>query len=1185
MHTDSAFMGTDDLLAINERLSQTLQSGSQLAFDWLIPGDRLHFTSGVPENFRHVTLNGINNSINLHQLMHDDDKDTFQFAVRDTINLDKNPSGILQHLQLRLRDTRVGWRWVEMSGMVVERDIDGRAVRCVGMFTDISARKEAEQRAARLLDLYSALRRTIHAILHMQNPESLFPEICRIAVEHANFHIATIRLLDPKTGLLNVVASHGFDQPQFEAVEVSIDPEKDTGRGPSGIAIRENRPSICNDFFGSVFPDLWKKVALELNLNSFASFPFWRGGDPIGVLILYSSEKNYFDDALVDLLQEMMRELSFALDNFDQEKRRAAMEIALAESEKLKDAIFLASLDCIVSFDDTGRIVDINPAAERTFGYRRREAIGRQLADLLIAPESRDLQRRNIAELLTTGDSPMINRRVELMATHASGMTFPIEIAVAPIEIADKRLFSAYIRDISELKQSQAILRDSEARYRQIIELSPDAIFVHRKNKFLLVNEACVKQLGMKNAEELLGKDVLPFVHPDYHEVVMARVRQLPTGLTNQAMFNDEVWVRADGTEFHAEIAATKFYYLGVPAIQNVMRDITTRKMTEQLQLAQNRILGMVASGLPLQEILLTLSRFVETHSTQGLCSIQIMDAGSALLHPPIAAGLPEEFCSAIGSVHTAAGDGCFSAAVRRRQRVTSVDMAKDPLWAPWRDLAVRHGLLACTSWPILGKQKKILGALSLYYRETHAPDTQELELADIAANLAGIAIENKQSEDRIRFLAHYDELTSLPNRSLFNQLLNHAMKSAQRHQSKLAVLFIDLDRFKNINDTLGHDAGDFALREFSKRVRGCMRGADTLARMGGDEFYVLIEELSDGGYASTVAQKILCEASQPFFIHGQECHLSASIGIAIYPDDGLDARSLLKTADIAMYRAKADGKNAFHFYAPGKNIHTIERLTLESQMRRAIDSGEFVLHYQPKIELATGRITGVEALVRWQHPEHGLLPPARFIPLAEETRLIIPLSIQILRIACRDALAINAGGADAIHMAVNLSPRQLDDGGFIDSIQSLLTDTGMPPHLLQLEITESMVMHNPEQAVVIMNQLRAMGIRLDIDDFGTGYSSLANLKRFPVYSLKIDQSFVKDIPVGPNDTAITKAIIAMGHSMSMRVVAEGVETVEQMEALRAFGCDDFQGFYFSRPVPLDEFLQLQKNHVAADWI
>jgi diguanylate cyclase (GGDEF)-like protein/PAS domain S-box-containing protein len=770
------------------------------------------------------------------------------------------------------------------------------------------------------------------------------------------------------------------------------------------------------------------------------------------------------------------------------------------------------------------------------------------------------------------------------MARHAGGMTFPIEIAVAPIPVGDRHMFSAYIRDISELKQSQAILRDSEARYRQIIELSPDAIFVHRKNRFLLVNEACVKLLGVESADDLLGKDVLPFVHPDYQEMVMARARALPMGLTNQSTFNDEIWMRADGTEFHAEIAATKFYYLGVPAIQNVMRDITSRKVSEQLQLAQNRILGMVASGLPLQDILLTLSRFVETHSRQGLCAIQIMDADSMLLHPPIAAGLPEDFIAAIGSVHVSAGDGCFSAAVRRRQRVTSVDMAKDPLWAHWRDTAVRHGLQSCTSWPILGKQKKILGALSLYYRETHAPDAQELELADIAASLAGIAIENKQSEDRIRFLAHYDELTSLPNRSLFNQLLNHAMKSAQRHQSKLAVLFVDLDRFKNINDTLGHDAGDVALREFSKRVRAGMRASDTVARMGGDEFYVLIEELADGSYAATVAQKILHEASQPFFIHGQECHLSASIGIAIYPDDGMDARSLLKNADIAMYRAKADGKNAFHFYAPDKNIHTLERLTLESQMRRAIDNGEFTLHYQPKVELATGRITGVEALVRWQHPEHGLLPPARFIPLAEETRLIIPLSMEILRLACRDALTMNAHSPVPVQIAVNLSPRQLDDSGFIDNVQSLLAETALPPHLLQLEITESMVMQNPEQAVVVINALRAIGIRFDIDDFGTGYSSLANLKRFPVYSLKIDQSFVKDIPTGPNDTAITKAIIAMGHSMNMRVVAEGVETIEQMKALRAFGCDEFQGYYFSRPLPLTAFLQLQKSHDPSAW-
>ena len=448
-----------------------------------------------------------------------------------------------------------------------------------------------------------------------------------------------------------------------------------------------------------------------------------------------------------------------------------------------------------------------------------------------------------------------------------------------------------------------------------------------------------------------------------------------------------------------------------------------------------------------------------------------------------------------------------------------------------------------------------------------------------MSTNLAGIAIEKKESDDRIRFLAHYDEMTSLPNRALFNQILNHAMEVAHRHQKKMAVLFVDLDRFKIINDTFGHGAGDQTLQEMADRMRACLRKSDTVARMGGDEFYILLEELVEVEYASAVAQKILNEASRPFYIGQQECLLTASIGIAIYPDDGDDAMTLLKNSDIAMYRAKADGKNGYQYYSASKNIHTVGRLALESQLRHAIENHEFILHYQPKVELASGRITGVEALVRWQHPDLGLLTPNYFVPLAEETRLIVPLSKKVLRTACRDAVIINAAARQPVPVAVNLSVRQLDDGEFLNDLKDLLAETGLKPDLLHFEITESMVMHNPEQSVRIMAELQAMGIRLDIDDFGVGYSSLAYLKRFPVYGLKIDRSFIQDIPADQNDSAITLAIIAMGHSMGLRVIAEGVETVEQLEALRGFGCDEFQGYYFSRPIPVDAFLRLRAAH------
>ncbi|HJU70299.1 MAG TPA: EAL domain-containing protein [Paucimonas sp.] len=1173
----------DSLEARNERLSLTLQSSNQLAFDWLIEEDQLQFTSGIPCNFSDVPLAAITTTAELRRILHQDDwllmREPILAALKNTGKL----PGTFQHLPMRLADASLGWRWVEMSGTVVQRDAAGRAIRAVGMLTDISARKQAERQAIRLGNLYVALRRTNHAILRMQQPEMLFEEICRIAVKHGEFHLASIRQFNPATRLLEQVASYGSDSSAFQALEVSVDSDQESGQGPSGTAFRENRPQICNDLFGLRFSQIWKNVARELGLNSFASFPFCREGRPVGVLVLYSVEKNFFDHALIGLLQEMTQEISFALDNFEQQIRRTAMELALAESEKRKDAIFRASLDCIVSFDDTGNLIDFNPAAERTFGYQRDAIIGQPLADLLIAPESRERQKQGIAQFLATGGSPLVNRRAELRAMRADGTLFPIEIAVAPIQLADKRIFTAYIRDITELKESQATLQESEARYRQIVRLSPEAMYIHFKGRFSIVSDALVRLFGASDASVLLGKEVLPFLHPDYRKLAAFHVRQLKLDAARPMVFNDTVWLRLDGTPFNAELSASKFLYMGKPAIQVVVRDITARKRAEELQLAQNSILHMIASGAVLANILATLGKFIEARSEQWLCAVQILNTEGTLLRTAAAPSLPAGYQELIATMPIASSGCAFGTAVSRRQPVSTVSANDDPLWATQSGAMTAHGLRAGFLRPILGRNNKTLGVLSLYHREPRAPGAVELQLIEIAAHLAGIAIENKEADDRIRFLAHYDEMTALPNRVLFNQILNHAMKNALRHARKLAVLFVDLDRFKNINDTLGHDAGDLALQEFARRMRICLREADTLARMGGDEFFILIEDLEEGEYAAAVAQKILDQAAIPFAICGQECHLTGSIGIAIYPDDGTDAQSLLKNADIAMYRAKDDGKNTYHFYSASNNAHSLERLTLESQLRRAIDNDELVLHYQPKVALASGRITGAEALVRWQHPELGLLPPNRFIPLAEETQLIIPLSKRIMEIACCDALTINAAAPYPLRIAVNLSARQFDDPEFIPGVQSLLADTGLPPHLLQFEITESMVMQDPEHAVQIMDQLLGLGIHLDIDDFGTGYSSLANLKRFPVDNLKIDRSFVQDIPNDPSDTAITKAIIAMAHSMEIRVIAEGVETREQMEALRRFGCDEFQGYHFSRPIPMEAFLTLQKNHLEQD--
>ena len=432
-----------------------------------------------------------------------------------------------------------------------------------------------------------------------------------------------------------------------------------------------------------------------------------------------------------------------------------------------------------------------------------------------------------------------------------------------------------------------------------------------------------------------------------------------------------------------------------------------------------------------------------------------------------------------------------------------------------------------------------------------------------------------KQSEEQLHFLANHDALTGLPNRTLLQERIEHALKRVQRDHGRLAILFIDLDRFKVINDTLGHHAGDMLLQTAAERLQHCLRDSDTIARQGGDEFVVLIENFSDTQYLGNVARKIMHALEQPFFLMGQELFVSASIGISAYPEDGTDLHTLLKNADVAMYRAKERGKNTFQFYASESNVHSFERLALENSLRRALERNEFVLHYQPKVDLATNELVGAEALIRWNHPDLGLVHPAQFIPLAEETGLIVPIGAWVLREACRQNRAWQEAGMPLIGVAVNLSAHQFRDEGLRQTIAEALGTSGLPPAYLELEITESMIMQNAERAIEILQRFRDMGTLVSIDDFGTGYSSLGYLKSFPIDSLKIDRSFVRDVPSDSDDVAITQAIIAMAHSLNLKVIAEGVENDEQLDFLREQGCDQVQGYLMSPPVSALEFEQL----------
>jgi diguanylate cyclase (GGDEF)-like protein len=436
----------------------------------------------------------------------------------------------------------------------------------------------------------------------------------------------------------------------------------------------------------------------------------------------------------------------------------------------------------------------------------------------------------------------------------------------------------------------------------------------------------------------------------------------------------------------------------------------------------------------------------------------------------------------------------------------------------------------------------------------------------------------NLKHAQRVEYLAYHDGLTGLPNRSMFSKTLSQSISEAHRYERRLAVAFLDLDRFKQINDTLGHEAGDQLLKEVAMRLKGCVRESDTVARLGGDEFVVLLPELKDEKYAAIVAQKILAAAARPFSLMGQEFRVTASIGISTYPQDGLDEQTLTKNADIAMYQAKAEGKNNFQFYSEKLNANSLERLTLESSLRHALERNEFRLYYQAKRDIASGRITGMEALLRWEHPDLGIVAPMQFIPVAEETGLIVPIGKWVLKTACLQSIAWQQQGLPALCIAINMTARQFLDEHLLADVASILAATGINPHLLELELNESLLIHDVESTLRILTGLKALGVRIAVDDFGTGYSSLAMLQRFPLDTIKIDRSVMRDFLGTKEDTGLADAIIAMGKSLSLTVVAQGVETKEQADHLRLHACDELQGFYFKRPLPADEFTQLLRD-------
>ncbi len=751
----------------------------------------------------------------------------------------------------------------------------------------------------------------------------------------------------------------------------------------------------------------------------------------------------------------------------------------------------------------------------------------------------------------------------------------PMKLSHLGNEGADEtaRLMSASQRLIEEaarLFPLAAAQSDRTLWLEAMIDEVPDYLyFKDRNSRFVVANRAIVSDNLREGIDSLEGLSDFD-IHPEHVARGFFNTEQ-EIIRTGKAMLDMEELIRdSSGTLKWLLTSKLPVRNAGgdVIGIVGIARDITERKRSESLHLGQAHLLKMIALGAPLAEVFSSLILLIEAHVPDVTGSILMLAPDGRHIVNGAAPNLDPAFCRLIEGAEIGPAMGSCGTAMWRGEPVIVSDIATDPLWADFKALVLPYGFRACWSSPIRSYQGKVLGSFALYSRTPGEPSAECSKLVGMATHIAGIAIERKEAEDSIQFMAHHDTLTGLPNRSMLDERVASAIEAADECGGTMTLAFLDLDNFKLVNDSLGHHAGDELLKIVATRMMNCVRASDSIVRLGGDEFVVLISGAMRRG--ETVEDRLHAvrrAVAEPVEIEGRSFQVTCSMGVAAYPEHGRNATELLARADAAMYRAKEIGRDAMQVFTAELANRAHEKLVRQEELRRALARSELFLQYQPQMDLSTGRIFAVEALIRWRHPERGLVAPGDFIPLAEETGLIGPIGDWTLREACRQNKAWQVSGLPPIVVSVNVSARQFQEKDWVERVAAALSESGLEARYLELELTESMIMDDVQQAVETMHRLERLGVHLAIDDFGTGYSSLASLKRFPVGRLKIDRSFVRDLPDDGDDAAIARAVISLAHSLQLRVIAEGVETREQIDFLREAGCDEIQGFYLSHPI------------------
>jgi diguanylate cyclase (GGDEF)-like protein/PAS domain S-box-containing protein len=890
------------------------------------------------------------------------------------------------------------------------------------------------------------------------------------------------------------------------------------------------------DFESALAAESWDVVLADLaapGLNAFEALDLLKKRD-LDVPFVVVAEELVEDEAvramkegaqnciahqnlarLAPILERELREATI------RRERRIAQQ-ALSESELRLRGLAASAPDAILIADASGTLLFANRAAGLLFGHPEASLIGRPIATLLPDDPLRNGGR-------ASGELP-----VPSVGRHAGGAPLPLEIVLGELFRDGKRLTTVYARRLAEAERPEVMsLRQSEEVFRRAAMMAAD--LVHECDR----TGGRIHWYG--DVDRVLGCAAGEFprtveawekaIHSeDRDRVTSAAARHFQNG---EPFFEEYRVQTRDGRIVHWHHAGTLLAASGGRPARSIgtISDISGRRHVEEaLQASERRYRALFERNLA----------GVYRTTIEG----RILDCN-------------ESFARIFGysSREDVLRQVAWDFYIRPEDRQAAV--AK---------LVERQSL---TNYELCLRRKD--GSLVWVLQTENLVEGPDGLLSAIEGTIIDIS-ERKRAEEQVKHLAFHDPLTNLPNRLLFNDRLTLAVAQAHRHNQRLAVLFLDLDRFKVINDSLGHSVGDELLRQVAERIQEHVREGDTVARLGGDEFTLLVPGISAEEDAAKIARKI-CEAiHDPFWIDGHELFVTTSVGVSVYPSDGHDSETLIRNADSAMYRAKEQGRDNYQLYTPAMNAKAVERLSLESRLRQAIANDELELHFQPFIDLRTAELLGAEALVRWRHPELGLIPPMDFIPIAELSGLIVPIGEWVLRTACAEARKWHAKGFQGLTVSVNLSSRQFQQSDLVSQVTQALDETGLEPDKLDLEITESNAMQNAEHSISTLWGLKKQGVRISMDDFGTGYSSLNYLKRFPIDRIKLDQSFVRDLPSDKDDAAIAMAVIAMGRSLELAVIAEGVETEEQLAFLKGHDCDQLQGFLLSKPLTPEAF-------------